>query len=264
MSQMIEVVHGSRVAVVWLNRPEIHNALNEEMVAQLTQAIHDSSHDPETVAVVLASRGDAFCAGVDLAWYQRYWEQGGHSSQAPARALAHLLKTIDCSPVPVIARVNGHCIGAGIGLVAACDMAFASHDAEFSQPETGLGLVPQLVAPYLSRAIGARTAGRWLMMGETFPAAEAWRMGLLQEICEASELDARINAVLGHLMLTEPNAVRLTREMLKSLPGGELDHAQLTAKLEQFAPRVDSPAREGVNAFIEKRWPDWVPDELKS
>lgn len=260
---MIEVVLGSRVAVVWLNRPEVHNALNEEMVAELSQAIHEASHDPDVVAVVLASRGEAFCVGVDLTWYQRFWENGGQSTQAPAKALANLLKTIDDSPVPVIARVNGRCMGVGLGLVAACDVAFGSHDAEFTQPETGLGLVPQLVAPYLSRAIGARTAGRWLMMGESFLASEAWRLGLLQEICEATELDARINALLGHLMMTEPSAVRLTRKMVKALPGNELDHPLLMANIEQFAPRPDSPAREGVNAFIEKRWPEWVPDELK-
>jgi methylglutaconyl-CoA hydratase len=203
MFETIEVVRGSRVAVIWLNRPELHNAMNADMVRELTRAIHESDQDADISAIVLASRGDSFCSGMDLNWYQALLDEGYSSLDTLAVAVSNLFKAIDTASVPVIARVNGHCVGAGIGLVAAADIAVASHDAEFTQSETRLGLTPHLVAPYLNRAIGERIAGRWLMTGETFSAAEAWRLGLVHEICDPSELDARINGILGHLMTAE-------------------------------------------------------------
>ena len=251
MFKTIEVVRGSRVAVIWLSRSEVHNALNEVIVKELTQAIDESAHDAQINAIVLASRGDSFCSGTDLNWCRTALDGESGAADAMTTALASMLKAIETSPVPVIVRVNGHCVGAGVGLVAAADIAVASHDAEFTQPETRLGLTPHLVAPYLSRAIGARSACRWLVTGETFSAAEAWRLGLIQEICDASELDAKINGILGHLMTAEPGAVKATRTLVKSLSQND-------------APAFNPPlAREGVSAFLEKRWPSWAPDELK-
>lgn len=251
MFETIEVVRGSRVAVIWLNRPEVHNALNAVMVKELTQAIGASAHDAQVNAIVLASRGDSFCSGTDLNWYRTALDGESGSVEEMAVALASMLKAIETSPVPVIARVNGHCVGSGVGLVAAADIAVASHDAEFTQAETRLGLTPHLVAPYLSRAIGVRSATRWLVTGETFGAAEAWRLGLIHEICDPSELDARINGILGHLMTAELGAVKGTLTLLKSLS-------------ENGTPAIDPAlAREGVTAFLEKRWPSWAPDELK-
>jgi methylglutaconyl-CoA hydratase len=251
MFETIEVVRGSRVAVIWLNRPEVHNALNDVMVKELTQAIVESAHDAQINAIVLASRGDSFCSGTDLNWCRTALDGETGAAVEMTVALASMLKAIETSPVPVIVRVNGHCVGAGVGLVAAADIAVASHDAEFTQAETRLGLTPHLVAPYLSRAIGVRSACRWLVAGETFSAAEAWRLGLIHEICDASELDAKINGILGHLMTAELGAVKSTKKMLKTLN-------------ESNAPVFDQVlAKEGVSAFLEKRWPSWAPDELK-
>lgn len=264
MFETIEVVRGSRVAVVWLNRPDVHNAINEVMARELTQALRTESCDPEISAIVLAARGNSFCSGTDLKWYQHLWEQTGHSVEAPDEVLATMLRAIDASPVPVIARVHGHCVGTGVGLVAAADIAVASHDAEFTQAETRLGLTPRLVAPYLARAVGARSAGRWLVTGETFNAAEAWRLGLVQEICEIAEIDARINGVLGHLMIAESGAVKSTRKIVKSLQKGA-DHVADVNNLHGIlVTGVERDlAREGVASFLEKRWPSWAPEELK-
>ena len=251
MFETIEVVRGSRVAVIWLNRPEVHNALNEVMVKELTQAIEASAHDEQINAIVLASRGDSFCSGTDLSWCRTALDGESGAAVMMTAALVGMLNAIETSPVPVIARVNGHCVGAGVGLVAAADIAVASHDAEFTQAETRLGLTPHLVAPYLSRAIGVRSACRWLVAGETFSAAEAWRLGLVHEICDASELDAKINGILGHLMTAELGAIKSTKKMLKTLA-------------ESNAPAFDQVlAKEGVSAFLEKRWPSWAPEELK-
>ena len=265
MSQTIEVTQGESVVVIWLNRPEVHNALNEEMVEALTRAIHEASQRPELAAVVLASKGSSFCSGADLNWYPRAWQSLDKTAVMPAVALEKMLRAIEDCPVPVIARVHGHCVGVGIGLVAAADIAFASHEAEFTQAETRLGFIPHLVAPYLSRAMGPRAAGRWLMTGETFAASEAWRLGLVQEICEESEIDIRLNALLGHLMMTAPTALRQTRKLVRALshspPEGGGGRQAVAAPA---ADQVDHPAREGVAAFIDKRWPSWVPGELKS
>ena len=264
MSHMIEVIEGERVVVIWLNRPDVHNALNEEMVLALTQALEAVSHRPTVAAVVLASKGDSFCSGTDLTWYQRGWDPSGQPCQAPTLVLSKLLQAIQDCPVPVIARVHGHCIGMGIGLVAAADIAFASHGAEFTQTETRLGFVPHLVAPYLGRAIGPRAAARWLMMGETFAASEAWRLGLIQEICEESEMDVRINAMLGNLLMAEPAALQQTRKIAKSMQNSVLNQAAEIAHGASLNSAASSPSREGVASFIEKRWPSWVPGDLKS
>lgn len=264
MFETIEVTRGPRVTVIWLNRPEVHNAINALMVEELIQAMTEAARSTEVCAVVLASRGDAFCSGTDLNWYRSAWGAEHQSQDAPDAALFKLLKVIDASPVPVIARVNGHCVGVGVGLAAAADIAVASHAAEFTQSETCLGMTPHLVAPYLVRAIGARSASRWLITGETFSAAEAWRLGLVQEICDASELDARINEMLGHLMTAEPGAVQSTRQMIKKMAVAGLSGSGSASVLESAVPGLNGDlAKEGVSAFLEKRWPSWAPDELK-
>ncbi|MDN4018124.1 enoyl-CoA hydratase-related protein [Zwartia panacis] len=265
MFETIEVVRGSRVAVIWMNRPEVHHAVNEVMVKELTEAMRDASADQEVSAIVLASRGESFCSGTDLGWYQRAWHERGQSDDAPDAAFAELLKVIDDVQVPVIVRVHGHCVGTGVGLVAAADIAVASHEAEFTQAETRLGMVPRVVAPYLARAIGSRQAGRWLMTGETLSAAEAWRLGLVHEICDASELDARINGILGHLMTAELGAVMSTRKLVKSLDAGSgQKNASLQVRGDGTTASGGDLAQEGVAAFLEKRWPAWAPEELKS
>jgi methylglutaconyl-CoA hydratase len=264
MFETIEVTRGPRVTVIWLNRPAVHNAINAVMVEELMQAITEAAHSTEVCAIVLASRGDAFCSGTDLNWYRSAWSADDPSRDAPDADLFKLLKAIDESPVPVIARVNGHCVGVGVGLAAAADIAVASHGAEFTQSETCLGMTPHLAAPYLTRAMGARSAARWLMTGETFSAAEAWRLGLVHEICDVSELDARINEILGHLMTAEPGAVQSTRRMSKKLAVAGANASGEARAGASVVPEVNSElAKEGVSAFLEKRWPSWAPDELK-
>lgn len=264
MFETIEVTRGPRVTVIWLNRPEVHNAINAVMVRELMQAITEAAHSTEVCAVVLASRGDAFCSGTDLNWYRSAWDADDPSRDAPEADLFKLLKAIDESPVPVIARVNGQCVGVGVGLAGAADIAVASHSAEFTQSETCLGMTPHLAAPYLTRAMGARSAARWLMTGETFSAAEAWRLGLVHEICDVSELDARINEILGHLMTAEPGAVKSTRSMIKKMAVAGANASGEACAGASVVPEVNSElAKEGVSAFLEKRWPSWAPEELK-
>lgn len=264
MFETIEVTRGPRVTVIWLNRPAVHNAINAVMVEELMQAITEAAHSTEVCAIVLASRCEAFCSGTDLNWYRSVWGADDQAQDSPDAALLKLLTVIDASPVPVIARVNGHCVGVGVGLAAAADIAVASHAAEFTQSETCLGMTPHLAAPYLTRAIGARSAARWLMTGETFSAAEAWRLGLVHEICDASELDVRINEILGHLMTAEAGAVKSTRSMIKKMAVIGANESSVASARASDVPTLHGDlAKEGVSAFLEKRWPSWAPDELK-
>lgn len=264
MFETIEVTRGPRVVVIWLNRPTVHNAINTAMIKELTQAIDALADQPEVSALVLASRSDSFCSGTDLNAYQESWDANDPSKETIDVALSALLKRIDTCAVPVIARVHGHCVGVGTGLVAAADIVVASHAAEFTQSETSLGLTPHLVAPYLCRAIGSRSAARWLMTGETFSASEAWRLGLVHEICDVSELDARINQILGHLMTAEFGAIQATRKMTKALANAGSNELEPFLQAQSLTSAVHPDlSREGIAAYLEKRWPSWAPEALK-
>lgn len=258
MSQHVEVASGRGVAVVWLGREQAHNALNEEMVSALTQAFRQLGQDSQHQSIVLAGRGDSFCSGIDVAWLRQAAAQG----QIPSlvSAVQGMLDVIHHCPSPVIARVHGNCLGLGVGIVAAADMAIASHSSSFCLPETRLGMVPNLSAPYLVRAMGERAAKRWAMSGETFSASEAWRLGLLQDVCNDEELDARINILLGSLVMANPQAIRATKQLIGHLhdPATHRPHLE-SAPAKSHAQSKEPHYAEGINAFLEKRWPSWAP-----
>lgn len=255
MLKTLELMRGPQTLIIWMSRPEVRNALDGRMVAELTEVFAELAEDDEVQAVVLGARGPAFCAGADLAWLQ-----GASGGEAPAESLGRLFEAVYRCPKPVIARVHGPCMGGGMGLVAASDIAVAVRQATFGQPETRLGLIPALVAPYVTRAIGPRAAGRWLLTGETFGAAEAWRLGLIHDICEMDEIDPRINALLGSFMLANPQALQGTKALIRELPRLPMD-VQDCARL--LANQQVSPAgREGISAFLEKRPPQWAADFL--
>jgi len=258
MSEHVEVASGRGVAVVWLCREQAHNALNAEMVSSLTQSIKNLGQDTHYQSIVLAGRGESFCSGIDVAWLRHAADQG----QIPAlvSAVQDMLDAIHHCPSPVIARVHGNCMGLGVGMVAAADLAIASHNTSLCLPETRLGMVPNLSSPYLVRAIGERAAKRWAMSGETFSASEAWRLGLLQDICNDEELDARINILLGSLVMANPQAVRATKQLIMQLhdPATHRPH-QASAPATSYAQSKAPHYAEGINAFLEKRWPSWAP-----
>ena len=257
MLKTLELAYGPQTAVVWMNRPDVRNALDGRMIEELTEAFAMLAGNADVQAIVLAAYGRAFCVGADLVWMQ---DCGSDTAQheAGARAMAAMLDTVYRCPKPVIARVQGPCMGGGMGLAAACDIAVAARHAVFGQPETRLGLVPELVAPYVMRAIGPRAARRWLLTGETFGAAEAWRLGLVHDLCEPDELDPRINAMLGSFMLAHPDAVRDTKAMVQEFAYQAIDPQDCARRLA--ARQASAAGREGITAFLEKRSPDWAPE----
>ncbi|OWT76799.1 MULTISPECIES: enoyl-CoA hydratase-related protein [unclassified Achromobacter] len=226
MPQTLEIEYKPQAAWVWLSRPDVRNAIDPLMVRELTETFQALGRDPQVRAIVLAGRGIGFCAGADIG-QARYGTQPGEADEtderADALACAEMLHTIYACPKATIARVHGICMSVGMGLAAACDITIASSQATFALPETRLGLVPAVISPYVLRAIGPRQATRWFLTGETFSAAEAWRIGFVHDLCEPESLDLRISALVDTFMLTAPDAVSATKQMVHDLPLRSLD-----------------------------------------
>ena len=253
------------VALVALARPEVHNAFDDTLIAELTQVLEALDRDTSVRAVVLLGHGRSFCAGADLNWMKRMAGFGRAENLADATALAAMLKTLHRLSKPTIARVHGSVFGGGVGLVACCDIAFAAHDATFSLSETKLGLVPATIGPYVVEAMGARHARRYFLSAERFTAAEAFRIGLVHEICPIDELDGTINELLGALLAAGPRAQAEAKALIRAVAAQPIDDAVIADTAARIARVRGSPeGKEGVAAFLEKRSPAWVPPALRN
>jgi methylglutaconyl-CoA hydratase len=259
--ETLEINISHRVAVLWLAREAVRNAFNETSIAELTQAFLTLGRDDGIRAIVLAAKGPAFCAGADLAWMKRMAGFSHDENRADAMKLATMLRTIYECPKPVVARVHGDAYAGGVGLLAACDIAVAAHDASFCLSETKLGLIPATIGPYVIRAMGSHYARRYFLTAEKFDAAEAYRIGLIHDIAPAEELDSKVNELLGALMLTSANAVAEAKRLVHDLAGRPIDDATVADTAERIAQvRVTEDGREGVRSFLEKRKPRWVAE----
>src|ERR1700690_1125072 len=190
----IAVRHG--VSVIWMNRPEVRNAFNETMIAELTQAFRAADADQSVRAVVLAGRGPAFCAGADLNWMKKMSGYSLEENHADAMGLAAMLNTIYMMKKPTVARVHGPAFAGGMGLVAACDIAAAAEEAEFCLSEVKLGLTASTISPYVVAAMGERQARRYFLTAERFSAAEALRIGLVHKLVAIAELDTGVDTLV--------------------------------------------------------------------
>ena len=248
------------VATVVLNRPDVRNAFNATLIAELTALLRALDADPAVRAVVLAGAGTSFCAGADLNWMQQMAAFSPRQNRADAGALTAMLATLDALSKPTIARVHGAAFGGGAGLVACCDIALGTPDATFAFSEARLGLIPAAISPYVVAAIGARAARRYFLTAERFSAADAYRLGLLHELTPAQELDARIGALLGALLAAGPRAQAEGKLLLRAIANRPVD-ARIVADTARRIARVRaSPeGREGVAAFLAKRKAAWVP-----
>jgi methylglutaconyl-CoA hydratase len=248
------------IARVTLDRPEVHNAFDETLIAELTDALGALERAPAVRAVVLLGAGRSFCAGADLNWMRRTATYGKRENLADARALARLLSTLAGLSKPTIARVHGNVFGGGVGLVACCDVAIGAQDATFALSEAKLGLVPATIGPYVVEAIGARAARRYFVTAERFTAAEAHRIGLLHDIAPLAELDARVNEVLAALLLAGPRAQAEAKALVRRVAHRPIDAQVIEATARQIAALRASPeGREGIAAFLGKRPAAWIP-----
>jgi methylglutaconyl-CoA hydratase len=260
----IDVAERNGVALVTLDRPDVHNAFDETLIAELTQALEALDRSPTVRAVVLLGAGESFCAGADLGWMRRVADYSHEQNLADARSLARLLQTLHGLTKPTIARVHGPAYGGGVGLVACCDIVVAVPEATFAFSEVKLGLVPATIGPYVVQAIGVRAARRYMLTGERFEAAEAFRIGLVHELAPLPEIDGKINEMLGELMLGGPAAQAAVKGLMRSIAGRAIDRNVVDDTAERIAAiRATDEAREGVGAFLGKRSPAWVPEELR-
>lgn len=259
MDTPCDVTLRDAVATVTLNRPEIHNAFDETLIAHLTAAFVSLDDNPDVRVVVLAGAGKSFCAGADLNWMKRMAAFGREENVADAQALATMLRALYALSKPTIARVGGAAFGGGVGLVAACDVALAVPQATFALSEAKLGLIPATIGPYVIEAIGARQARRYFLTAERFTAAEALRIGLLHEIVAADAMDARIGALVATLKAAGPGAQLECKALIRGVAHRPIDDDVIAGTAQHIAAVRASPeGREGVAAFLGKRAPAWL------
>ena len=255
----IQITQQGSVLTLTLNRPDMRNAFNDEVVAELTQAFQDAASRADVRALVLAAVGPAFCAGADLNWMRRMADNTRAENLADAAALAEMLRVMYECPKPTVARVQGDVFAGGMGLVAACDMAVSVHSASFCLSEVKLGLIPATISPYVIRAMGARAAHRYFLTAERFSATEAHRIGFVHEVVSEEQLDAKVAELALALVSASPNAVRSCKMLLQEVAGRDIDAPLVARTVEGIADiRSSSEGKEGVQSFLQKRKPNWL------
>ncbi|MGE5616108.1 MAG: enoyl-CoA hydratase/isomerase family protein [Bacillota bacterium] len=263
MAESLAIERQGPIGLVTLNRPERHNAFDDRVIAELTEALRSMEGEDGIRVVVLAAAGRSFSAGADLHWMRRMAGFSLEENVRDAMALATLMRTLAHFRKPTVARVQGAAYGGGVGLVACCDIALAAHAAAFSLSEAKLGLVPAAISPYVIAAIGERMARRYFLTGERFDAAEAMRIGLVHDIAATEgELDEKIGLVVDALLACGPNAQREAKELIRAVAGRPVTSELLQDTAQRIARLRASPeGREGVSAFLEKRRAAWIPPE---
>jgi methylglutaconyl-CoA hydratase len=256
---MLDIRHEGAIATVTLDRPEVRNAFNDELIARLAQAFAELGPRPDVRCIVLAANGPAFCAGADLNWMRRMADYTREENLADAGQLAAMLQAIFECPKPTIARIQGDVFAGGTGLVAACDIAVAVDTATFCLSEVKLGLIPATISPYVIRAMGARAAHRYFLTAERFSAAEAHRIGFVHEVVAASELQAKVNELAQSLVGAGPEAVRACKRLVHDVAGEPITPELVARTVAGIADiRASREGREGVQSFLNKRKPDWL------
>ncbi|HET6431227.1 enoyl-CoA hydratase/isomerase family protein [Dyella sp.] len=263
MTSRLSITDQDRVRRIALNRPEVHNAFDDALIAELTSAIDEAGRSEQVRAVVLTGEGESFSAGADLHWMRSMAQAGERENREDSLRLAQLMRRLQFCPKPTIARVNGAAFGGGVGLIACCDIAIGVDGSKFGLTEVKLGLVPAVISPYVIAAIGLRQARRLFLTGEFFDATTAARIGLLHEAVPAAQLDAAVERVLGFLAKAGPVAQSEAKTLALDTAGldqagaEQLDekNAALIARL-----RVSAEGQEGLGAFLAKRAPAWIGD----
>jgi methylglutaconyl-CoA hydratase len=247
------------VASVTLNRPDVHNAFNDALIAELTRAFERLGEDPTVRIVVLKANGKSFSAGADLGWMQRMAGYSFEENLTDAITLGEMLRTLDSCAKPTVAVVQGPAFGGGVGLVAACDIAVATDTAAFALTEARLGLIPAVISPYVIAAIGERACRRWFLTGERFGAAEAHRLGLVHEVVPADRLDGAAAGLIGELLKCGPASQSAAKDLIRAVARRPMDSALLRDTAERIArQRASTEGQEGLGAFLAKRKPAWI------
>jgi len=257
---LLDLQRQGPVARGFLNRAEVRNAFNSELIGELRSTFDALSADDSLRAVVLGGHGKVFCAGADLNWMRSMADYSWEQNRADAQALADMLWTIYRCPHPVVGRVQGDCFAGGLGLAACCDVLVAAEGVHFCLSEARLGLLPATSGPYVIRAMGEQAARRWFITAERFPAAEAQRLGLVHELVPAEALDATVDRLVATLVANGPQAVKASKRLVQDLAGRPIDDALRADTARRIADiRASAEGKEGVQSFLQKRDPAWKP-----
>ena len=247
------------VAEVWLNRPEVRNAFNAEVITELTAAFATFGADTDLRAIVLGGHGKAFCAGADLGWMREMADYDWEQNHADAQVLADMLWAVYHCPVPVVGRIHGDCYAGGVGLAAVCDVRVAARGINFCLSEARLGLLPATISPYVVRAMGEQAARRYFVTAERFSSEQAHGMGFVHELCAADALDAKVDEVVATLVANGPMAVRACKRLVQDVAGVPITPALREDTARRIADiRASAEGKEGVQSFLQKRPPAWL------
>jgi len=259
MNPKLDIQRSGHVARVFLNRPEVRNAFNAEVIAELTACFAQLSTEPDLRAIVLGGHGKAFCAGADLAWMRAMADYSWEQNRADAQGLADMLWTLYRCPVPIVGRIHGDCYAGGVGLAAVCDVLVATEGVHFCLSEAKLGLLPATIGPYVMRALGEQASRRYFVSAERFDAATARALGFVHEVVPAAALDAQIDAVVAALVANGPAAARACKRLVQDFAGQPIDETLRRDSVDRIASvRASAEGKEGVQSFLAKRAPAWL------
>ena len=258
-NSVILEINDRGLAAVTLNRPDKHNAFDENVIAELTAAFEKIAGDESVRAMILGSNGKNFSAGADLDWMKRMADHDHDENIRDANALATMLHRLNYLPVPTIARVQGAAMGGGAGLVCCCDIAIAGNKASFAFSEVALGLVPATISPYVLQSIGPQAARRYFLSAERFDAERALALGMVAEVVEEAELDEKIIELTSSILNNSSAAVKAAKQLIF-----DIAYQPVTDELRQMTSeriadiRTSDEGKDGLAAFLERRLPAWV------
>jgi methylglutaconyl-CoA hydratase len=258
MTATLQITRDGPVARVFLDRPEVRNAFNDGVIAELTATFNGFAADDSLRAVVLGGHGKAFCAGADLSWMRAMADYTWEQNRADAQGLADMLHAIWSCPVPVIGRVHGDCYAGGVGLAAVCDILVAAEGVNFCLSEARLGLLPATIGPYVVKALGEQASRRYFTTAERFDAARAHALGFVHEVVPADALDAKVDELVAALVANGPAAVRACKKLVQDVAARPVDATLRAETARRIADiRASAEGKEGVQAFLNKRDPSW-------
>lgn len=257
---MLRVERSGAVGTITLDRPAIHNAFNDELIAKITRAIEDLGDDSTVRVVIFRANGPSFSAGGDLNWMQRARTYTAEENLRDARAGANMFLSVTRCPKPVIARVHARALGGGSGLVACCDMAVAVESAEFGLPEVKIGLLPGIIGPFVVARIGVANAREYFLTGARFPAKRAQEIGLIQRVApDEAAMDRIIDNWIAELLTSSPAAVAAAKQLISDISNRPVDSVLDVAAESIANARVSPEGRAGVDAFLSRGKPPWIP-----
>lgn len=258
MYQTITPVRDGAIERLTLNRPEVRNAFNDTMIAELTTWAETLAGDSGVRAVVIAGAGPTFSAGADLTWMARALDYSEAENIADAERTSSMFAAIDTLPMPVIGRIHGAALGGGSGLAAVCDVVVAEEHAVFGFTEVKLGIIPAVISPFVLAKIGRSAARELFLTGRRFSAAHALDIGLVHTVVKPDELDAAVDAVLREVLASGPEAVAAAKRLIGDVWGAaSADDARRLTAQALAARRVSAEGQDGLRAFLSKRKPGW-------